>query len=163
LSDTPTEALGTPGGAWLAIRAVTETGIAAVCAEPVGAMDAAHALTVEYLKTRSQFGHTIGTYQALQHRAAEMLVALEQARSMAMLGAMMVEAADPKERALNLSRAKLIVGRSAHFVGQQAIQLHGGIGMTEEYAVGHSLRRLMTIEQMVGDSAHHLALLAHAA
>jgi alkylation response protein AidB-like acyl-CoA dehydrogenase len=161
-SDTAAEPLGAPGAGWATIRAVTETGIAAVCAEAVGAMNAAHALTVEYLKTRSQFGQLIGTYQALQHRAAEMLVALEQARSMAMLAAMMVEETDLRERALNLSRAKLIVGRSARFVGQQAVQLHGGIGMTEECAVGHYLRRLMTIEQMFGDSVHHLGLLADA-
>ena len=163
LSDVQAEALGVPGQAWPAIRAVIEAGIAAVCAEAVGAMEAAHALTVDYLKTRSQFGRSIGSNQALQHRAAEMLVQLEQARSMAILAAVAMTDPEPRTRALDLSRAKLIVGRAARFVGQHAVQLHGGIGLTEEYAAGHYLRRLTVIEQMFGDSNHHLALLADAA
>lgn len=148
------------GDGWAAIQAVTEAGVAAACADALGAMETAHALTVDYLKTRQQFGRTIGSNQALQHRAAEMLVELEMARSMTLLAAMMLDEPDPAERALNIGRAKLIVGRAARFVGQQAVQLHGGIGVTEDYQVGHCLRRLLVFEQMFGDTAHHLSALA---
>ena len=101
-----------------------------------------------------------GMNQALQHRSAEMLIALEQGRSMAMLAAMMVDETDPEERAHNISMAKVGVGQAARFVSQNAIQLHGGIGMTEEYAVGHYFRRVMVIEHMLGDTAHHLSRIA---
>jgi pimeloyl-CoA dehydrogenase small subunit len=154
------DALGEPGRAFPIIERVVETGIAAVCAEAVGAMEAMQALTLEYLKTRQQFGKPIGQNQALQHRSAEMLIALEQGRSMAMLAAMSVEEPDARERARNISMAKVGVGQAARFVSQNAIQLHGGIGMTEEYAVGHYFRRLMVIEHMFGDTTHHLTLLA---
>ena len=152
--------LGEPGQAFAVIEQVVEAGIAAVAAEAVGAMEATHAMTLEYLKTRQQFGKPIGQNQALQHRSAEMLIALEQGRSMAMLAAMTIEEPDPEERARNLSMAKVGVGQAARFVSQNAIQLHGGIGMTEEYAVGHYFRRCMVIEHMFGDTAHHLSLLA---
>ena len=152
--------LGEPGRALPVIERVVEAGIAAVTAEAVGAMEAMHALTLEYLKTRQQFGKPIGQNQALQHRSAEMLIALEQGRSMAMLAAMMVDEADPHERAHNISMAKVGVGQAARFVSQNAIQLHGGIGMTEEYAVGHYFRRCMVIEHLFGDTAHHLSRIA---
>ncbi|MGH7046572.1 MAG: acyl-CoA dehydrogenase family protein [Stellaceae bacterium] len=152
--------IGEPGRAFAVIERVVETGIAAVTAEAVGAMEATHAMTLEYLKTRQQFGKPIGQNQALQHRSAEMLIALEEARSMAMLATMTVEEPDPMERARSLSMAKVGVGQAARFVSQNAIQLHGGIGMTEEYAVGHYFRRCMVIEHMFGDTAHHLSLLA---
>ena len=152
--------LGEPGRALPVIERIVEAGIAAVTAEAVGAMEAMHALTLEYLKTRQQFGKPIGQNQALQHRSAEMLIALEQARSMAMLAAMMVDEADPHERAHNISMAKVSVGQAARFVSQNAIQLHGGIGMTEEYAVGHYFRRCMVIEHLFGDTAHHLSRIA---
>jgi pimeloyl-CoA dehydrogenase small subunit len=152
--------LGEPGGALPIIERVVEAGIAAVAAEAVGAMAAMHALTLEYLKTRQQFGKPIGQNQALQHRSAEMLIALEQGRSMAMLAAMMVDDADPHERAHNISMAKVGVGQAARFVSQNAIQLHGGIGMTDEYAVGHYFRRCMVIEHLFGDTAHHLSRIA---
>jgi pimeloyl-CoA dehydrogenase small subunit len=152
--------LGEPGRALPVIERVVEAGIAAVTAEAVGAMEAMHALTLEYLKTRQQFGKPIGQNQALQHRSAEMLIALEQGRSMAMLAAMMVDEADAHERAHNISMAKVGVGQSARFVSQNAIQLHGGIGMTEEYAVGHYFRRCMVIEHLFGDTAHHLSRIA---
>ena len=117
-------------------------------------------MTLEYLKTRQQFGKPIGQNQALQHRASEMLMALEQGRSMAMLAAMMVEEPDAAERAHNIAMAKVGVGQASKFVSQNAVQLHGGIGMTEEYAVGHYFRRCMVIEHMFGDTAHHLSRLA---
>jgi pimeloyl-CoA dehydrogenase small subunit len=152
--------LGEPGTALPVIERVVEAGIAAIGAEAVGAMEAMQALTLEYLKTRQQFGRPIGDNQVLQHRAAEMLMALEQGRSMAMLAAMMVEEPDAIERAHNIAMAKVGVGQASKFVSQSAIQLHGGIGMTEEYAVGHYFRRCMVIEHMFGDTAHHLSRLA---
>jgi alkylation response protein AidB-like acyl-CoA dehydrogenase len=154
------DVLGPPGTALPVIAQVIEAGIAAVAAEAVGAMEAMHAMTLEYLKTRQQFGRPIGQNQALQHRSAEMLIALEQGRSMAMLAAMMVDANDSQERAHNISMAKVGVGQAARFVSQNAVQLHGGIGMTEEYAVGHYFRRCMVIEHLFGDTAHHLSRVA---
>src|SRR5258708_16061186 len=103
-----------------------------------------------------------GDNQALQHRATEMFVALEQGRSLAILAAMMVEEPDAAERARNIAMVKVGVGQAAHFVSQNAVQLHGGIGMTEEYAVGHYFRRVMVIEHSFGDTAHHLSRLADA-
>ena len=148
------------GDAWTTIEAVQQAGIAASCADALGTMEAAQALTIDYLKTRKQFGRTIGTNQALQHRAAEMLVEIELARSMTLLATASLDEPDARQRALDLHRAKLVVGRAARTVGQQAVQLHGGIGVTEEYQVGHCLRRLLVFEQMFGDTASHLALLA---
>jgi alkylation response protein AidB-like acyl-CoA dehydrogenase len=118
------------------------------------------AMTLEYLKTRQQFGRPIGQNQALQHRASEMFMSLEQGRSMAMLAAMMVDERDAALRAHNIAMAKVGVGQAARFVSQNAVQLHGGIGMTEEYAVGHYFRRVMVIEHTFGDTAHHLSRLA---
>jgi pimeloyl-CoA dehydrogenase small subunit len=148
------------GAAFPVIERVVEAGIAATAAEAVGAMEAMQALTLEYLKTRQQFGRPIGQNQVLQHRATEMLMALEQGRSMAMLAAMMVEEPDAAQRAHNIAMAKIGVGQASKFVSQNAIQLHGGIGMTEEYAVGHYFRRCMVIEHTFGDTAHHLSRLA---
>jgi pimeloyl-CoA dehydrogenase small subunit len=152
--------LGEPGAGLPVIERVVEAGIAATAAEAVGAMEAMQSLTLEYLKTRQQFGRPIGDNQVLQHRAAEMLMELERGRSMAMLAAMMVEEPDPAERAHNIAMAKVGVGQASKFVSQNAIQLHGGIGMTEEYAVGHYFRRCMVIEHLFGDAAHHLSRLA---
>jgi len=154
------DALGEPGNALPIIERVVETGIAATSAEAVGAMEAMHNMTLEYLKTRQQFGKPIGQNQVLQHRSAEMLIALEQGRSMAMLAAMTVDEPDPTERARNIAMAKVGVGQGSRFVAQNAVQLHGGIGMTEEYAIGHYFRRCMVIEHMFGDPAYHLSRLA---
>ncbi|MBV8133407.1 MAG: acyl-CoA dehydrogenase family protein, partial [Alphaproteobacteria bacterium] len=153
-------ALGEPGNAMPVIERVVEAGIAATSAEAIGAMEAMHAMTLEYLKTRQQFGKPIGQNQVLQHRAAEMLIALEQGRSMAMLAAMTVDEPDPEERRHNIAMAKVGVGQTSRFVAQSAIQLHGGIGMTEEYAVGHYFRRVMVIEHLFGDPTYHLSRLA---
>src|SRR5262249_11208154 len=122
------QVLGEPGKAFALIAQVADAAIAALVAEAIGAMAAMHELTVEYLKTRKQFGVPIGNFQVLQHRAAEMLIALEQARSMAFFATMMAEEGDPTERRKAIAAAKVQIGRSGRFVGQQAIQLHGGIG-----------------------------------
>ncbi len=156
------DAIGAPGQAAGLIESVTQAAIAALAAEAVGVMDSLLALTVEHLKTRSQFGGPIARFQALQHRAAEMLIALEQARSMAMYAALMLAEPDAAERSKALSAVKVLVGQSARFVGQQAVQLHGGIGVTEECAVGLGFKRLTMIEQRFGDSDHHLACFARA-
>jgi len=156
----PEDVLGEPGGALPLIERVVDEAIAALCAEAVGAMAAMHELTVDYLKTRRQFGREIGTFQILQHRAVEMLIALEQARSMAMFGTMMASEEDAAERRNALSAAKVQIGRSSRLIGQQAIQLHGGIGMTMEYKVGHYFKRTTMIDTMFGDADHHLRELA---
>ena len=152
-------AIGEPGAAFPLIERIADMAMAALCAEAVGAMAAMQETTVDYLKTRKQFGVTIGSFQALQHRAAEMVVAVEQARSMAMLATMMAEEADARERRASISAAKVQIGRSGRAVGQAAIQLHGGIGMTMEAKVGHYFKRVTTIDTMFGDADYHLGLL----
>jgi pimeloyl-CoA dehydrogenase small subunit len=152
-------AIGEPGAAFPLIERIADIAMAALCAEAVGAMAAMQETTVDYLKTRKQFGVTIGSFQALQHRAAEMVVAVEQARSMAMLATMMAEEADARERRASISAAKVQIGRSGRAVGQAAIQLHGGIGMTMEAKVGHYFKRVTTIDTMFGDADYHLGLL----
>jgi pimeloyl-CoA dehydrogenase small subunit len=142
------------------IEHVVDEAIAALCAEAVGAMQAMQDLTLDYLKTRKQFGRAIGSFQVLQHRSVDMLVALEQARSMAMFAAVMAEEENPIERRKAIAAAKVQIGRSAQHIGQEAIQLHGGIGMTNEYAVGHYFKRTTMISQMFGDADTHLAWLA---
>ncbi len=156
----PEGVLGEPGSALPLVERVVDEAIAALCAEAVGAMAVMHELTVDYLKTRKQFGREIGSFQVLQHRAVDMLVALEQARSMAMFATMMAGEENAAERRGPLSSAKVQIGRSGRFVGQQAIQLHGGIGMTMEYKVGHYFKRVTMIDTMFGDADHHLRELA---
>jgi alkylation response protein AidB-like acyl-CoA dehydrogenase len=158
----PEAAIGKPGEAFALIRRVVDEAIAALCAEAVGAMAAMQELTVEYLKTRRQFGVPIGTFQVLQHRAVDMLIALEQARSMALLATMMVAEENEALRHRTIAAAKAQVGRSGRLVGQQAVQLHGGIGMTMEYKVGHYFKRVTAIDTIFGDADHHLAEVAHA-
>lgn len=154
--------LGTPGEAYPLIERVIDIAIAAQCAEAVGAMSVMHEMTVDYLKTRKQFGVPIGNFQVLQHRAAEMLIALEQARSMAMLAAITAEDDNAATRRKAISAAKVQICNSGKLVGQQATQLHGGIGMTMEYAVGHYFKRVTAIAATFGDAAHHLDILARA-
>jgi alkylation response protein AidB-like acyl-CoA dehydrogenase len=132
-----------------------------VAAMAVGIARAAVEFATEYARNRVQFGRPIGQNQALQHRASEMFMSLEQGRSLAMLAAMMVDEKDAAERAHNIAMAKVGIGQAARFVSQNAVQLHGGIGMTEEYAVGHYFRRVMVIEHNFGDTAHHLSRLAN--
>jgi pimeloyl-CoA dehydrogenase small subunit len=152
----PEAVLGEPGAALPLVERVVDEAIAALCAEAVGAMAVMHELTVDYLKTRRQFGREIGSFQVLQHRAVDMLVALEQARSMAMFATMMAAEENAAERRQALSAAKVQIGRSGRLVGQQAIQLHGGIGMTMEYKVGHYFKRVTIIDMTFGDADHHL-------
>ncbi len=150
--------LGEPDNGLPVLRRVMETGIAALAAEATGAMEALHAMTVDYLKTRKQFGVPIGSFQALQHRAVDMMIALEQARSMSYYAAMMLTAPEP-DRSTALSAVKVQVNKSARYVGQQAIQLHGGIGVTAEYQASHYFKRLTGIENTFGDTDYHMALL----
>ena len=158
---TPGLALDDEGNAIALIEQVVDSGIAALCAEAVGAMSAMHEITVDFLKQRKQFGVPIGNFQVLQHRAGDMLIALEQARSMAMLATMMSEETNAAERRKAIAAAKVQIGRSAKIVGEGAIQLHGGIGMTMEYKVGHYFKRVTMIDKTFGDADHHLLALAH--
>ncbi|MEC5160278.1 MULTISPECIES: acyl-CoA dehydrogenase family protein [unclassified Janthinobacterium] len=148
--------LGAAGAGWDILDAAADYGATLLCAEAVGAMDAIFAATLEYLKTRTQFGAPIGKFQALQHRMADMFIHLEQARSMAMLAAGKVGSSDAEERRRTVSAAKVRVGQAAKFVGQQAVQLHGGIGVTNELPAAHHFKRLTMIELTLGDSDHHL-------
>jgi alkylation response protein AidB-like acyl-CoA dehydrogenase len=148
--------LGAEGGALAAIETAFDHGLAALCAEAVGIMQSLINATIEHLRTRQQFGQPIGRFQALQHRVADMVVHLEQARSMSYLAALRCASADLDERRRALSAAKVVIGDAARFVGQQAVQLHGGMGMTDELKVSHSFKRLTAIEILFGDSDAHL-------
>jgi alkylation response protein AidB-like acyl-CoA dehydrogenase len=147
--------LGVVGAAAAAIEHALDRGAAAVCAEALGIMRALNDTTLEYLKTRKQFGVAIGTFQALQHRMADMVVATEQANSMALMAAAKADSRDAAERAHAVSAAKAYIGQQARFVGQQAIQLHGGMGITDEMMVSHLFKRLTVIESSFGDTDHH--------
>ncbi len=148
--------LGPEGGALPAIEAALDIGLAALCADTVGVMQALVDATIEYLRVRQQFGQPIGRFQALQHRVAEMLIHLEQARSMSYLAAMRCTDEDVAARRRALSAAKVVVGQASRFVGQQAIQLHGGMGMTDELKVSHWFKRLTAAQIMFGDADSHL-------
>ena len=149
--------LGPQGGALPAIEEATDFATALLCAEAIGAMQYANEATLEYLKTRKQFGAPIGANQVLQHRMVEMVIFTEQARSMATLAASKVDTCtDPKERARAVSAAKVKIADSARQVSQEAVQLHGGMGMTEELKISHTFRRLTMIAQRFGDADHHL-------
>jgi alkylation response protein AidB-like acyl-CoA dehydrogenase len=140
------------------LEAVFEEANAALAAEAVGIMADTLDLTTDYLKTRVQFGVPIGSFQALQHRAVDMLIQLELARSMAILAALSLDHA-PDQRRRNIAAAKVQIGRSGRFIGQQAVQLHGAIGITAEYKVGHAFKRLTAIDALFGDTDHHLEFL----
>jgi pimeloyl-CoA dehydrogenase small subunit len=152
--------IGEVGQGFALIERVVDTAIAALAAEAVGAMTAMHELTVDYLKTRKQFGVLIGNFQVLQHRAADMLIAVEEARSLALLASMMAEDPNAIERRKAIAATKVQIGRSGRIVGQGAIQLHGGIGMTMEHKVGHYFKRVTMIDTLFGDADYHLAALA---
>ncbi len=152
----PENALGPPQSGLPIIERAVDEAVAALSAEAVGAMSEALGMTVEYLKTRKQFGVTIGSFQALQHRASDMVVALEQARSMMYLATMSAAEENASERAKAISAAKVQIGRSAKFIGQQAVQMHGGIAMTYEYKVGHLFKRLTMIDAAYGDADLHV-------
>ena len=153
-------AFGDPGGALPAIERTVDEAIAALCSEAVGGMIEMHEITVDYMKQRKQFGRAISEFQVLQHRAVDMFVALEQAKSMAMYATMMSRADDAAERRQAISAAKVQIGRSGKHIGEEAVQLHGGIAMTMEYKVGHYFKRMTMIEQMFGSTDHHLSYVA---
>ena len=153
-------AVGNPANALPAVERVADEAIAYLVAEAVGVMEAMHASTVDYMKQRRQFGRAIAEFQALQHRAVDMYVLLEQARSMALYATMMAADDDPVARHQAVAAAKVQIGRSGRKLGQEAIQLHGGIGMTMEYSVGHYFKRMTMIDILFGDADTHLAKLA---
>lgn len=148
--------IGQAGAALPAIERAQGVGLAALCAEALGVMEATVNATIEYLKTRQQFGQPIGRFQALQHRTAEMLMHLEQSRSVAYLAAMNCGLADDGQRRRTLSAAKVVVGNACRFIGQQSVQLHGGMGMTDELNLSHWFKRLLAIELSFGDTDTHL-------
>ncbi|MCJ1879089.1 acyl-CoA dehydrogenase [Pseudomonas nitroreducens] len=154
------EALGTPGDALAALRYQQGRAIAGQCAEALGSLQEACALTLDYLKTRKQFGIPIGKFQVLQHRMVDMRSELEQATSMAILAACVADQPDSAERSRTLAAAKFIVTRAARYVAEQAIQLHGGIGMTWEYVLAHHAKRLVMLSHQLGDDDHHLKVYA---
>jgi pimeloyl-CoA dehydrogenase small subunit len=158
----PEAVIGNPEDGLALVERVVDEATAALAAEAVGCMAEMHALTIEYLKTRKQFGVPIGSFQVLQHRGADMFVALEQARSMAMFATMMAQDENAAERRKAVAAAKVQIGRSGRFIGQQAIQLHGGVGMTMEFKVGHYFKRVTMIDTLFGDADHHLAAVAEA-
>lgn len=148
--------LGAADEGYGVIEQAVDRAIAALAAEAVGIMETLNTLTLDYLKTRKQFGVPIGSFQALQHRMAEMVVEYEQAKSMSLLAALSADLADAKERRRVISGAKVQTGQSGRFIGQSSIQLHGGMGMTDEYQAGHYFKRLTMIDQTFGDIDHHL-------
>ncbi|HZX97191.1 MAG TPA: acyl-CoA dehydrogenase [Myxococcales bacterium] len=148
--------VGEEGHAFDAISTAFDLGLAAVCADAAGALQATLDATVEYTRTRKQFGVPIAKFQVLQHRMVEMLIHVEQARSMSYLAAMRAAEPPSRERRRALSAAKVVIGNACRFVGQQAVQLHGGMGVTDETAISHLFRRLTALELTLGDTAHHL-------
>jgi alkylation response protein AidB-like acyl-CoA dehydrogenase len=149
--------LGTAGGAMAHIDEAVDFASALQCSDAVGAMRDAHEATLEYTKTRKQFGTPIASFQVLQHRMVEMLICLEQARSMAILAAAKVDGAgDVGERRRAVSAAKIKIADAARQISQESVQLHGGMGMTEELKISHTFRRLTMIGQRFGDADHHL-------
>ena len=148
--------IGAAGEGYEILDACADYGAALLCAEALGAMEALFDATLDYLKTRQQFGAPIGKFQALQHRMADMFIHLEQARSMALLAAVKAGSDDAEERRTAVSAAKYRIGEAARFIGQQAVQLHGGMGVTNELLAAHHFKRLATIELSLGDGDHHL-------
>lgn len=148
--------VGAPGAGWTILETVLDYGAALLCAEAVGAMEALFSATLDYLKTRKQFGAPLGKFQALQHRMADMAIHLEQARSLALLAAATYATGDAAARRRIVSAAKYRVGQAGRFVGQQAVQLHGGMGVTDELPAAHYFKRLAMIELTLGDADHHL-------
>lgn len=146
--------LGDPANAMPAVEAVIDQAIAYMASEAVGAMAALHETTLAYAKTRKQFGRAIGEFQVIQHRLVDMMMQVESARSLALLSALKA-AAEPKERAKAAAAAKVQLGRSGRFVGQQAVQIHGGMGMTDELNVGHYMKRLMMLDTTFGNADFH--------
>lgn len=151
-----TALLGEPGGAWPSVARARDEGAAAICAEAVGCMRKVLADTVEYCKQRQQFGQPIGSFQVLQHRMVDMYMEVEQSVAAVYLAVLNLDA-DQATRARAVSAAKATIGRAARMIGQQSVQLHGGMGMTEELAIGHYFKRLTAIQYEFGTTDYHLA------
>jgi alkylation response protein AidB-like acyl-CoA dehydrogenase len=150
------QVLGTPGQAWPLVESAALRATAALVADAAGALDALLAQTIEHLKTRRQFGAPLAKLQVLQHRLADMALALEQVRSMACLAAMALDGADPAQARRLVSAAKALTGPLARRCGLDAIQMHGAMGMTDECRIGHLAKRLITDGALFGDASHHL-------
>jgi len=148
--------VGAEGGAFAALESAHEIGLSALCAEAVGIMKAVNATTLEYTRNRKQFGQPIAKFQVLQHRMADMFVYSEQSKSMSYLAAIKCQDPDALERRRALSAAKVVIGQSGRFIAQQAVQLHGGMGMTDELMVSHHFKRLTSIDLTLGDSDFHM-------
>ena len=148
--------LGAVDGGYAIVETVAQQGVAALAAEAVGCMSVLLDTTNEYVKTRKQFGQPIGKFQVIQHRMADMFIACEEARSMSYLATLRLDDADPTERARASASTKVQIGKSGTYVSQQAVQLHGGMGMTDELNVGHYFKRLTMIDTMLGDQDYHL-------
>jgi len=149
--------IGAPGQGLGVVERAVDRGVAALCAEAVGIMVALNEATLNYLKTRKQFGVPIGKFQALQHRMADMLIAAEQARSMAVIAAVHADSEDPLERRRAVSGAKAYIGQAARLVGQEAVQLHGAMGVVDDVIVSHYFKRLTMIDLSLGNADFHLA------
>jgi alkylation response protein AidB-like acyl-CoA dehydrogenase len=149
--------IGAPGGGLALIERAVDRGVAALCAEAVGIITALNEATLDYLKTRKQFGVPIGKFQALQHRMADLFIAAEQARSMALLAAVHADSDDAAERRRAASGAKAYIGQAARLVGQQAVQMHGAMGVVDDHIVSHYFKRLTMISSSLGDVDFHFA------
>ena len=155
LDDTPGTLVLEDGRA--ALEDAVNAGIVALCSEAVGAMETTHAITLDYMRQRKQFGVPIGKFQALQHRAVDMLTEIEQARSITIKAASELGG---DKAGLHASMAKELIGRAARLIAEESIQMHGGIAMTWEYPVSHYAKRLVMIDHQLGDTDHHLARVA---
>ena len=149
--------IGAPGDGLGIVERAVDRGVAALCAEAVGIIEALNEATLNYLKTRKQFGVPIGRFQALQHRMADMFIAAEQSRSMAVNAAVYADSEDAAARRRAVSGAKAYIGRAARLVGQEAVQMHGAVGVVDEVIVSHYFKRLTMIDMSLGDVEHHLA------
>ena len=155
--------LGAVDGGLATLEAAADLGAAALCAEAVGVIEALNEATLEYLKTRQQFGQPIGRFQALQHRAVDMLIHAEQLKSMACVAAVKSQSADAAERRRAVSAAKSLAGRAGRAVAKEAVQMHGGMGVTNELPAAHYAKRLTMIDFWLGDSDWHTERFATAA
>ncbi len=152
--------IGTAGHGLAPLEKAVDAAIAALCAEALGVMSALNQATLAYLKSRKQFGVPIGTFQALQHRMAEMFIAEEQSRSMAIIAAVSAGLGDPTERRRAISGAKAYIGQAARLIGQEAVQMHGGMGVVDDLVVSHYFKRLTMIDRTFGDTDYHLGRFA---
>jgi alkylation response protein AidB-like acyl-CoA dehydrogenase len=149
--------IGAPSRAFPIIERAVDLGVAALCAEAVGIINALNQATLNYLKTRKQFGVAIGTFQALKHKMADMLIAAEQSRSMAIIAAVHADSHEAADRHRAVSAAKAYIGQAGRLVGQHAVQMHGGMGVVDELIVSHYFKRLTMIDLSFGDADYHLA------